>query len=208
VSRHLAGRRSLDGDGLERAPLAGGSVQTIGSQPPAGQAALSGSGIVFADAIGGNIFSIATTGGITTTLAVNQPEAASPVACGDDICWTTSTESTATVHTVQEGTGRIMRLKQGAAAPTVVAESSLLFGAARAIFDNSNFFVLVDNGIPKVVEVPASGGTPVSLAVGPAFGVDGQCFYWADPSGIFSIAKSSLPESLSGISVSTDASPP
>ncbi|MGO9834713.1 MAG: hypothetical protein ACLP1X_10885 [Polyangiaceae bacterium] len=194
----------IDGEGTKSVPLAGGEVRLITgditTSNNVGEGVVIGSKLIVPcctqSSVGsteGNILSVPLDGGMWTTLAMSQPNASFPLACGADICWWTGTSPS---------TGYIARLASGNV--TTISAPGFPTGL---VFDGSNFFETVCDGCTfsgSLVRIPSSGAPAVTMAQADYVAVNDECVYFSANSGltsgsgcgIYSVAKSYAAASL------------
>jgi hypothetical protein len=189
----------IDGEGTKSVPLGGGDVRLITSNVTAsnitGQAVVIGSDLIVScctqpGVVGsteGNILSIPLDGGMVETLAMGQPNASFPLACGADICWWTAQTPFGVAGT--QGPGFAARLAPDGGLTTL---PNAPFPAWSFTFDGTAFFETVgcDLCSGSLIRIPLSGGAPVPMTAANFVAVDDQCAYYDDLFGIYKVDKS------------------
>ncbi len=162
----------LDDAGLEGVSMHGGTAHHLADTRAFGLGATDGTVLVMTQA---GLLGVPTDGGPATTLAPNA-SGLDPIGCGSGVCWV-------------ESNGRLAR-KDPNRDPVTLAMSLALFEPHALVFDGTDFFVSAGGGGGALYRIPATGGDPILVAIGPglsSIAADDSCIYWSTIQGIFSL---------------------
>lgn len=122
-----------------------------------------------------------------STLAMGQPNASFPLACGEDICWWTGQTPFGVAGT--SGPGFVARLAPDGGLKTL---PNAPYSPWSFVFDGTDFFetVACDACFGTLLRVPASGAPVITMGEGTYAAVDDECVYFSNPTGIYSVQKS------------------
>lgn len=181
----------IDEGGTKSVPRLGGDVRLltdrVASGSSGGALAVVGSDVIVTASNLGTVLAIPVQGGLPTTLATQQPNAAFPMSCGSDICWWTGATPAGVAGT--PGPGAIVRLDGTGKLASLPRAPYFPWSL---VFDGTDFFETVGCDVcdGTLLRIPAAGGPSVTVATGSFVAVDDSCAYWSVSDGISSARKS------------------